>query len=376
VGIYVWPWVLGFTLSQENIWNDFVDLSDQFEHIVVWEVFQSELSLASVSWIGFSENGVSVAWDDSSGFQGVPDEIVEFFVGDVFATEIFSELGQPDEDFLVGETVEWAGETVHGGGEGEVWIGEGGSDQVGGVGGNVATFVVGVDGEVESHELGELFVVVSDHVGEVFGPVSVLVNNAESGTVSVQVVVDLGGNGWQFSDQVHGIFEAVFPVFRFVGTLGVLSSKNGLTVEGIDGRSELSHWVQVGWEVVEHLNNVSWQVSGGGPLLRQLFDFSFGWDLSGNQQPEKTFWEWFAAFFGSWEEFLALWDGVSLEPDSFDWVENRGLPNHGFHASHTTVDHVDVDFTNFGFSMFGSEGFDFFLLLWDELDNLLSKGGH
>jgi len=66
VSIYVWPWVLSFALGQENIWNNFVDLSDELEHWVVWEVLEGELSLASVSWIGLSENGVSVAWHHSA----------------------------------------------------------------------------------------------------------------------------------------------------------------------------------------------------------------------------------------------------------------------------------------------------------------------
>lgn len=125
VSIYVWPWVLSFTLSQKNIWNKFVDLSDQFKHIVIWQVFQSKFSLTSVPWIGLSKNGVAVAWNNSSRFQGVPDEVVEFFIGDILTTEIFSELGEPYKDFLVGKTVEWASETVHSGSKGQVWIGEG-----------------------------------------------------------------------------------------------------------------------------------------------------------------------------------------------------------------------------------------------------------
>ena len=66
VGIYIWPWVLGFTLFQENIWNKFVDLSDQFEELVIWEMLESKFTLASVSWIGLSEDGMTVTWDDTS----------------------------------------------------------------------------------------------------------------------------------------------------------------------------------------------------------------------------------------------------------------------------------------------------------------------
>jgi len=377
VSVYIWPWVLGFTLSQKDIWNKFVDLGDQFEHIIVWEMFQCELSLASVPWVGLSEHGVSVAWHDSARFQGVPDEVVEFLVGNVLATEILSELGEPDENFLVGETVEWTGETVHGGGEGQVWIGQGRTNQMTGMRGNVATFMIRMNGQVQPHQFSELFVVVPDHIGEVFGPIGIWVNDSESGSVSVEVVVDLGGHGWKFGDQVHGVFEGVFPVFGFVGTFSVLGGEDRFAVERVDGGSELSHWVEVGWEVVEHLDNVGWEVSFTGPLLGQLFGFGIGWDFAGNQQPEQSFWQWFSAFFSGWKNAsLQFWDGVSLESDSFDWVENRSLPNHGFHASHTTVDHVDVDFADLGLTVLGSKLLDLSLLLWDHFNDLLSESGN
>lgn len=375
VGVYVWPWVLSLTLSKENIWHNLVDLADELEHIVIWEVLEGELSLTSVSWIGLSEDGVSVAWHDSAALEGVPDEVVELLVAHVLAAQVLSELSKPDQDLLVGETVKWTGKTVHGGGEGQVWISQGGSNQVGGVGTDVATLVVRVDGEVKSHELSELLVIVANHIGEVLGPIGIWVNDAQTGTVSVEVVVDLGGNRWQLGDQVHAVLKAVLPVFALVGALGVLSGENGLTVKRIDSGTELSHWVQVAWEVVQHLHNVSWQVGGARPLLAELLDLGLGWDLAGDEEPEETLWQWLAALLGGGKELLAFWDGVALESDALDWVEHGGLPDHGLHASHTAVDHVDVDLADFGLAMSGSEGFDLFLLLWNKLDDLLSKGG-
>lgn len=377
VSVYIWPWVLGFTLGQEDVWNKFVDLGDQFEHIVVWKVFESELSLASVPWVGLSEHRVSVAWHDSARLQGVPDEVVEFLVGNVLAAEILSELGEPDEDFLVGETVEWAGETVHGGGEGEVWVGEGRTNQMTGVRADVATFMIGMNGQVQPHQFSELFVIVPDHIGKILGPIGIWVDNSESGSVSVEVVVDLGGHTWKFGDQVHGVLERVFPVFGFVGALGVLGGEDRFGVERVDGGRELSHWVEVGWEVVEHLHDVGWKVSSARPLLGELFGLGVGWDFAGNQQPEQSFWQWFSAFFSSWQNAsLQFWNGVSLESDSLDWIEHRSLPNHGLHASHTTVNHVDVDFADLGLTVLGSKLFDFSLLLWDHLDDLFSEGGN
>jgi len=376
VSVYVWPWVLGLTLGEEDIWHNLVDLADQLEHIVVWEVLEGKLSLALVSWIGLSEHGVSVAWHHSAALESVPDEIVELLVANVLAAQVLSELSEPDEHLLVGETVEWTGEAVHGGGKGQVWIGQGGSNQVRGVCTDVAALVVGVDGEVKSHELSELLVIVSDHIGEVLGPISIWVDNAQAGAVSVEVVVDLGSNGWQLGDQVHAILEGVLPVLALVGTLGVLSGEDGLTVKRVNSSTELSHWVQVAWKVVQHLHNVSWQVGGASPLLAELLDFGLRWYLAGDEEPEESLWEWLAALLSGWEELLALWDRVALESDALDWVQNGSLPNHSLHTSHTAVDHVDVDFADFGLAMLGSEGFDFFLLFWDKLNDLLSEGGN
>jgi len=375
VGVYVWPWVLGLTLSKKDIWHNLVDLADQLEHIVVWEVLEGKLSLTSVSWIGLSEHGVSVAWHHSAGLERVPDEIVELLVADVLTAQVLSELGEPDEHLLVGETVEWTGEAVHGGGEGQVWIGQGGANQVRGVSADVAALVVGVDGKVKSHELSELLIVVTDHIGKVLGPIGIWVDNAQTGAVSVEVVVDLGGNGWQLGDQVHAVLEAVLPVLALVGALGVLSGEDGLTVKRVNSGAELGHWVQVAWEVVQHLDDMSWEIGGASPLLRELLDFGLGWDLAGDEKPEETLWKWLAALLGGWEDLLALWDGKALESDALDWVQNRGLPHHSLHASHTAVDHVDVDFADFGLAMLGSEGLDFFSLLWDKLNDLLSEGG-
>ena len=72
---------------------------------------------------------------------------------------------------LVGESVKGPGEGVQTSGVGEVRVGEGGSNEVGGVGGGISSLVVGVDAQVKAHELVEALVVVSKHSAEVSGVV-------------------------------------------------------------------------------------------------------------------------------------------------------------------------------------------------------------
>lgn len=122
---------------------------------------------------------MAVARNDLAALERVPDEVFELVVAGVVA-DLAPELLQPDEDFLVGQSVEGSGEAVESGGEGEVRVGKGGSDEVGRVGGDVASFVVGVDGQVESQELDELGVVVAQLQGEVVGPVLVGVHGTDT----------------------------------------------------------------------------------------------------------------------------------------------------------------------------------------------------
>jgi len=51
-------------------------------------------------------------------------------------------LCKPDQNLLVGQSVKWTGQAVKSSGKRKVWVRKSGSNQVGGVGGNVATFVV------------------------------------------------------------------------------------------------------------------------------------------------------------------------------------------------------------------------------------------
>ena len=141
--------------------------------------------------------------------------------------------------------MEGTSQTVQGSGKGKVWVGKGRANQVGGVGRDVATFVVAkisflrkgayvsdirVDGEVKSHEFNELGVVESDHVTVVGGPIETRVGGWKVSVLTVKVVENLSGDGRKVGNAVHAIFIDIFPVGGFVNTLSI-SLKESLVMK-------------------------------------------------------------------------------------------------------------------------------------------------
>ena len=136
VGINVWPWVLGLAVLKENIWRDLVDLGDQLEQWVVWQMFQGKLTLACVSWIGLTQDSVTVAGQNLARLECGPNELLDLLISWVVAQSLLGLL-DPDQDFLqnvrrilniissagtrgenleaylVSQTVQWTGQTVH-----------------------------------------------------------------------------------------------------------------------------------------------------------------------------------------------------------------------------------------------------------------------
>ena len=94
MSIHIGPWVLGLALLEENVWDDLVELRNELEELVVGKVLQSEFSLASVSGISLSKDGVTVTRNDSTTLEGVPDEVSEFLIGDFVGAKISNELKQ------------------------------------------------------------------------------------------------------------------------------------------------------------------------------------------------------------------------------------------------------------------------------------------
>lgn len=61
MSIHIGPGVLGLALLQEHIGNNLVKLGDQLEHGVVGQVFQSKLTLASITWVSLPQDSMAIA---------------------------------------------------------------------------------------------------------------------------------------------------------------------------------------------------------------------------------------------------------------------------------------------------------------------------
>ncbi|KAH3661179.1 hypothetical protein OGAPHI_006586 [Ogataea philodendri] len=345
VRVDIWPWVLGLTVLGQHLWCNLVNVGNKLEQIVVWHVFQSELSLCSVSWVGLSQNGVSVTWNNTSGVQGLPEVFLNVLLGDV-TLELLLHALEPLKHFLVGSSVQWAGQSVQSSSERQKWRRQSRSNQVGGVCTNVTTLVIRVDRQVQSHQLQELWVrAVAKQVSEVGTVVQSWVHRSNL-AVFENVSVDASSNVWQLGQQFDGVLVGVFPVFFLVDTGSVSLGKLRLGLQSGDSNRELSHWVQSSWRSINELFHMLWQLGSGSKLLGESLGLGGSWDLAGQQEPEQCFWKWLFTTFGLREFFLDVWNGSSPEPNSFNRVQNRSFPNQTFDSSHTTVGLVQQNFSN------------------------------
>lgn len=314
VGVHVGPRVLGFTGLEEDVGHDVVDLFDEFEHGIVGRVFEAEFTLGRVSGVGLAQDGVSESGPDA-GLQVVPDVFLDFFVCGVF-TDGISHLVDGTEDFLVGQAVQGAGETVQGGTVRQEGVREGGTDQVRGVGRDVSTLVVRVNGHVETHQLDESGVIsVTEHVGQV---PRVILGRVDGGNlaVSVDVLEDSTGDGGQLGDQVHGILIDGLPVVLLGRTLGISLGERGIMVERGDGEGELRHGVQRIRASVNQVFHKLGQFPAGGPFGGQALDLFRGGDFTGDEEPEEGFGQGFGSTGCGGELGLAFGDGQASESDT------------------------------------------------------------
>jgi hypothetical protein len=291
----------------ENAGRDLVDLADELEHGVIGQMLLGKLALGDVAGVGLAEDGVAVSGDDLASLKGGPEVVGDGLVAEVVADRLLHLL-EPDKHLLVGESVEGTGKTVQTSGEGQVGRAERTADQVGGVGADVSTLVVGVDGEVQAHQLNEVLVLgEAELVGQVVRVVLVLLDGRDL-AVLVDVAVDLGGDGGQLCNEVHGVLKGVLPVLRLLHALGVGLGEVGLVLESSDGDGELSHGVEVARTAVDELLDELGHVGAGGPLGGEVAHLLLRGHLAGQQQPKETFGEGLLATGGLGEELLAFGD--------------------------------------------------------------------
>ncbi|KAH6504371.1 hypothetical protein HBI55_012730 [Parastagonospora nodorum] len=279
VGIDVGVWVLGLSVLSENTGGDLVDLADELEHGVIGQVLLGKLALGNVAGVGLAEDGVAVSRNDLAGLEGRPQVILDGLVAEVVANSLLHLL-EPDEDFLVGQSVERTSKTVQTSSEREVRRAERAADQVRGVGADVSTLVVGVDGEVQTHQLNEVLVLgETELVGQVERVVLVLLDGCDL-AVLVDVAVDLRGDGGKLGNEIHGVLKGVLPVLALLHALSIGLGEVGLVLESSDGDGELSHWVEIARAAVDELLNELGDVGAGGPLGGQVADLLLGRNLA------------------------------------------------------------------------------------------------
>jgi hypothetical protein len=307
VGVDVRVRVLGLSVLGQDTGGNLVDLADKLEHGVIWQVLLRKLALGDVAGVGLAENGVAVAGNDLASLEGGPEIVSDGLVAEVVANSLLHFL-QPDEHFLVGQSVERTSKTVETSSEGQVWRAESTADQVGGVSTDVAALVVSVDGEVQAHQLNKVLVLgETELVGQVERVVLVLLDGRDL-AILVDVAVDLGGNGGQLCDEVHGVLKGVLPVFSLLHALGVGLGKVGLVLESSDGNGELRHGVEVARAAVNELLDELGDGGTGGPFCGKVANLLLGGNLAGQEKPEETFWQRLLATGGLGKELLAFGD--------------------------------------------------------------------
>src|SRR5207247_447695 len=88
-----------------------------------------------------------------------------------------------------------------------------------GMGGHVSAFVVAVERKVETEEVLEVLVspAFSEHGGKIVSPILVEVDfGGERSASAVGVLVDLSGDGGQFTEQGDAVVKSRLPVVGLV----------------------------------------------------------------------------------------------------------------------------------------------------------------
>ena len=271
---------------------------------------------------GLPEDGVSVSGNNSS-LEGLLDVGLDGSVGSIL-TDLGLHAADPKEDLLVGESVEGTSESVHGSGVGEERVGEGGSDKVTSVGGNVTSLVIGVEGKVESHELTELLVVTESENGSEVG--RVILGHVDGGHLSlnsVGVAEDTSSDVGELGNEVHGVLEGRAPVVLLGDTGLVCLGESRVVVESDHGDAELRHGVEGRRAVVEELLDELGDGATGGPVLGEDAGLLDGGDLSGEEEPEEGLREGLVTTRGTGELGLALGDGLATETNSLLCVSRQ-----------------------------------------------------
>ena len=101
MGIYIGPWVLDLAGLEEDGGHQHVELGDKLEQLVIGEMLESKLPLASVPGVSLTEDSVSISRNNLARLMQPPDVLLHLVIGGVKADTV-DDLLQEDQDLLVG----------------------------------------------------------------------------------------------------------------------------------------------------------------------------------------------------------------------------------------------------------------------------------
>lgn len=139
--VNVGPRVLNLASGGEDLRDLLVVSLDKLDQVVVLDVLFGEFELANEARVRLAEHSVAISRHDLARLHRDVHELSDIFTSPILAI-LRLEIEQVVQALLVCQPVERASETVHTSGEGEVRVGQGGADQVSGVGRYIATFVI------------------------------------------------------------------------------------------------------------------------------------------------------------------------------------------------------------------------------------------
>lgn len=324
------------------------------------------------AWVRLTEHGVAVTRHDTAAVEGGPEVVVDVVFG-VVSGDGLLHLDDPAEDFLGGEAVEGAGETLETGAVAKKGVAQCATNQVGGMGRNVTAFVVTVEGEVETEEVLEVLVLLAalaEHGGEVVGPILLEVDLGGKSTATlVGVLVDLGRDSGQFGEKRDAVVKGRLPVIGLVEALLVRLGKLGCVVQGGNSNGKLGHWVEVLGEVVKQLGDKVWELALLGELTRELAGLVDRGHFASKQKPEHGLGKHLGAGLALGQLLLAVLDGAAVEANTLVGIEHGTLPYHGLEAAHTTNCVLNLDLAN----DLGAVGLDLLEQLALGRDHLLER---
>mmetsp|Transcript_3809 Transcript_3809/g.8210 ORF Transcript_3809/g.8210 Transcript_3809/m.8210 type:complete len:398 (+) Transcript_3809:440-1633(+) len=379
MGINIRVGIGNLSVFLQDIRHDLVNGVDNLEQFVIGHVLHSKISLACVSRIGLSQNGVAVSGDNLLGVQSFPSKFGNSFGCDFlsFGFKFGLEVLNPLEDFLVGQTVKRSGKCVQSTGIGKVRIRKGGSNQMSSVCRCVSSLVIGVDTKVQSHKLVKCRVVVPKHATEISRIIQrgILRDN----TIEVNVSVNHSSNLWQNSNNTQNILERVVVVFGLRHTIRVGFGKFRLGLASIQTNGQLSHRMHILWKTIDQIFDVFGELGTGVKVGSERIDLFLSRHFRRQKQPQKTFQKRFAitGFPGvRGKDGLAFRNRQSTESNTFGRIQVGSFPYHTFHRTGTANTLVDSDFSNNLISVFFLQGPEGFLLLGNLRSQCFLKCGH